>query len=71
MPGVSVAEMSRALREGAIPFEQERQVRAYLSQYQRQTGESLYDPRNHRAIDPEPQAPRVYGEATSLSTRRR
>lgn len=52
MPGMSVLAMSRALREGAIPFEQERQVRAYIAQYQERTGEIVYNPRNHRAVDP-------------------
>jgi hypothetical protein len=70
MPSLSVLDMSRALREGAIPFEKEREVRAYLDQFQRRTGEVLYDPRNHQASDAEPQEPRVYGDATNLSSRR-
>ena len=61
--------LSRALRAGEIPFEKERQVRVYLDQFQKQSGQTLYDPRNHRAIDPEPQQPRVYGDTTSLRTK--
>jgi hypothetical protein len=68
--------LSRALRAGEIPFDQERQVRAYLDQFQKQTGHVLYEPKHHRANDPEPRIPGVYGDDTSLplsisATRRR
>lgn len=62
--------LSRALREGEIPFEKERQVRAYLAQFEKHMGQSLYNPSNHRVLDPDPQEPRVYGESTLLRTHR-
>jgi hypothetical protein len=68
IPSLSVLELSRALREGAIPFETERKVRAYLSQYQRQSGESVYDPRFHNAISTDQRKLRVYGDDTVLPT---
>ena len=39
--------LSRALRAGHIPFDKEKAVRRYIDQYQKMTGEVLYDPRNH------------------------
>ncbi len=51
-PGLGVQAMSRLLREGKLPPEKERSVRAYLDQYRKLTGEVLYDPRMHNNIAP-------------------
>lgn len=50
-------ELSRQLREGKIPHDREREVRAYLQQYERFAGETLYDPRNHVLSVPEDEIP--------------
>lgn len=39
--------LARALHAGKIPFDKERDVRRYIDQYQRMTGETLYNPYNH------------------------
>jgi hypothetical protein len=57
IPELGPLALSRALREGEIPPEQERQVRAYLTQYERYTGESLYSSRNHVLSVPEDEVP--------------
>lgn len=62
--------LSRALRAGEIPFEKERLVRVYLDQFEKQSGQSLYNPRHHQVVDQDPQELRVYGDSTSLRTGR-
>ena len=47
VPGASPMDLSRGLREGAYAIDLERKVRAFIAQYQRFTGEVLYDSRNH------------------------
>lgn len=46
IPGVTALGLSRMLRAGEIPMNLERQVRAYIAQYERFTGEVLYSSRN-------------------------
>ena len=68
MPGMSALALSRALRAGEIPFDQERRVRVYLDQYQKQSGELLYNPSHHQGISGD-QRPLNYGVAGSLVSR--
>ena len=53
IPELGPLGLSRALREGTIPPQHERQVRAYLAQYERYTGDTLYNPRHHNVPEDE------------------
>ena len=57
--GISPQKVSKLLQEGMIVPEQERQARAWIDQYQKLTGETLYNSRNHNFEEPE-----VTGENT-------
>lgn len=50
-------EVSRALREGKIPFKREREIRDYLQRYQSFVGQTLYDPQHHVLNVPEDEEP--------------
>lgn len=64
-PGWSVLAISRALRDGRIADPTlERKARAYLSQYQRLTGEVIYDPRKHV---PEHPTEQQYADESTVS----
>jgi len=53
-PGVGIQEVARRVREGAIQDPTvERQARAYIDQFQRLDGQSIYDGRNHEFEEPE------------------
>ena len=51
--GISPQKVSKLLQEGMIAPEQERQARAWVDQYQKLTGETLYNGRNHNFEEPE------------------
>jgi len=51
--GISPQQVSTLLNAGMIQPEQERQARAWIDQYQKLTGEKLYDGRNHNFEEPE------------------
>jgi hypothetical protein len=51
--GKSPLAVSRELREGRIPPQQERQARAWIDQYQKLSGETVYNGRNHEFEEPE------------------
>lgn len=48
IPGTTAIGLSRMLRAGEVPVHLERQVRAYIAQYERFAGEVLYSQRNHQ-----------------------
>ena len=54
--GVSPLRVSRLLRAGKLDPEQEKQARGWLDQYQKLTGESVYDARNHEPVESDPEA---------------
>lgn len=51
--GKNPLTVSREIREGKLHPQQERQARAWIDQYERLTGEKLYDGRNHEFEEPE------------------
>lgn len=51
-PGTSVLELSRLVRDGSLTEHEERAARIYIDQYQKWTGERVYNPRNHEPISP-------------------
>lgn len=53
LPGESVLALSRRLRDGTLPPQLERQAQAYIHQYQKWSGDAVYDARNHEQIQEE------------------
>lgn len=51
--GINPLRVSRLLHAGKIPPGQERQARAWISQYERLTGETLHNGSNHNFEEPE------------------
>ncbi len=52
-PGVGIQEVARRVRAGSLEPDLERRARAYIDQYQKLTGETVYSSRNHEFIEPE------------------
>ena len=51
--GISPQKVSALLQAGRINPDQEHQARAWVDQYQKLTGETLYNGRNHNFEEPE------------------
>ena len=51
--GVNPLRVSRLLRAGKFNPDQEHQARAWINQYEKVTGETLYNGRNHDFVEPE------------------
>jgi len=51
--GINPLKVSRLLREGKLSVDLERQARVWLDQYQRLSGDVVYDRRNHEFEEPE------------------
>lgn len=52
LPGTSVLELARKLREGTLDLTTEKAARNYLDMFRKMTGEVVYDPRNHPFPEP-------------------
>jgi hypothetical protein len=64
-PGRSVLDLSRALREGKITDPSlRRKAHAYVDQYQKLTGETVYSTRNHEPDHPTEQQ---YADENTIS----
>lgn len=51
--GINPLRVSRLLHAGKLNPTQERQARAWISQYEKLTGETLHNGRNHDFVEPE------------------
>lgn len=63
--GLSPLKVSRLLRAGKLTAQQERQARSWIDQYQKLSGETVFNGRNHDFEEPE-----VVGDGGQCGIRR-